>query len=288
MQLFFFVLSLRRFMQIFVRGGMSSFSRGQHSFHYKFYVSYVKRIASNFGSLRRRFLLDSKLVRFRRLRRLLRRELSKRVHGYKYKLETIKNFSVAKRRFLTFYSLFKKRGRHRGFNLFFSSGFATLMAISSKKLRRIKRKLTLATMQVYSWNKFNVVQISLFKMKRKPFSFMKLKRLAPIAQLKIHIQKQKLYSKLYQILFKFLLSYRITGSWLKLRGLVVFFNIQQNFVLNRHKLRRLLYSIRNSFYLRYYKNKPYFLNALLFTVISMYYRSPFLLNEALCSNLKRM
>lgn len=133
-----------------------------------------------------------------------------------------------------------------------------------------------------------LVRLSLVRMKRKPFSIYKLKRMYAVARVKIQIQKFKLYSRLYQVLIKFLLSYRLTGLWLKLRGLVVFFSISHVFVLNRNRLRRLLFLVRHSFYLRYYKNKSNFLNSLLLTMISMYYRSPYMLNEVFCGVIRKL
>jgi len=284
-QNFFFVLSMRRFTQLFIKNRHKSFNT--LFFHYKFYSVFIKKINQNFVLRRKRFWLDSKLIYFRRIRLLIRRDLRKRVRGYRSKLNFLRMFSYGAKRSLTFYSLFKRRiGRH-SFSLFFCRGLEALL-VTPRKLRRIKRKLHLANFKVLLWNKITLVQLSLLKVKRKPFSLRKIKRFAPITQMKVYIQKQKMYSRLYQILSKFLLSYRMTSLWLSFRSLVIFFNIKQIFLLNRYRLRRLLYLVRSSFYLRYYKNKASFLNSLLFTIISMYYRAPMLLNEVLCSNLKRL
>lgn len=147
-QVFFFALSLRRFTQLFLNAMPHMNAHGQYCFHYKFYSNFMKKTRLNFASKRRRFWLDSKLSRFRRIRFILRKTLSSRVRGYRYKLKYLKNFPRAARHKLTFYSLFKKGTRRRSFGLFFYNGLEVLLS-TVKRVRRGKRKLNLVTFKVY-------------------------------------------------------------------------------------------------------------------------------------------
>jgi hypothetical protein len=285
-RLFFFYLLLHWFKQLF----FYKFEAGKNIIfskegRYKFYVNYLRLVNSKFSFKKRSFA--SKLFYFRRIRRFFKKNLVLKLAGYRRMLHYSKFKLTAVNKSLMFYSLFKRSLSFSTFDVFFTRGYELIIRYFCRKLRNIKRILNLVTLNIYTWNNFVFIQLSLIKMKRKPFALVKMKRLSSILKLKVHLQKYKLYAKVYQILIKFLLSYRLTGLWLKLRGLVTFFSVSHIFVLNRNKLRRLLSSVRNSFYLRYYKNKAVFLNSLLLTMISIYYRSPFMLNDAFCNVIRK-
>jgi len=285
-QVFIFILPWLKFKQLYLPGYQNYLSN--NSFRYKFYVSFLKKIKSNFVNDQWQVWDVPKLSRFRKIRRFLKKSLRMRFFGYRRKRHLLRYMRIVTRRTLAFYSIFKRSCVKRCFSIFFSTGLLDITHNWTRKLRRIKRKMHLITFKINLWNKHIIALLSVLKLKRKPFSKIKMKRFTPTMKVVVQVQRHKLYSKLYLILTKFLFSYRLTNLWLKLHSIVVFFCLQNIFIFNRSFLRRLLNTVRNSFYLRYYKNKPMFLNALIFTIISMYYRSPFMLNETLCSNFKKM
>jgi len=210
-----FYFAFAKFRQLFLSKVLSSNNiRLQYPLRYKFFIRTLKLIP--FTSLEqrkrrvKRYKFTQRLMYFRSFRRFIRHGADSGPVNYLLDAGN-RNFLASKLyRSIAFYSLLRQNLVRNGLDLFFNSGLNSIMFQFNKKLRYIKRKLIISTHKLFFVNKFLLFQISILKMKRKPFSLIRMKRLGFIGQLQVQIQKCKIYGRIYQILIKVLLSFRLT------------------------------------------------------------------------------
>ena len=86
---------------------------------------------------------------FRRVHRYLRQDVRARFFGYGQVLKRFRSLNLSSSRSLNFYGLFKRRIRRTSFDFFFMRGIDFIANSFFRKVRYIKRKLSVVTYKVY-------------------------------------------------------------------------------------------------------------------------------------------